>query len=77
MSRPFTATIQQSDGWWIGWVEEWAGINCQAHSREELIDDMKSAMMEMREIEREEGLPDRYDSREAPTLIVSVQNPIP
>ena len=38
MKSVYTAIIQQSDSWWIGWVEEIAGVNSQGESREELIE---------------------------------------
>ena len=29
MIQNYTAVIQKSDGWWIGWIQEVNGVNCQ------------------------------------------------
>ena len=53
MSQTYTAVIQQSDGWWIGWVQEIRGINCQERTKEELLDSLRSAVEDMLELNRE------------------------
>lgn len=55
MTQTYSAVIRQSDGWWIGWVKEIRGVNCQAHTREELIEDLHSALAEMLEINRQDA----------------------
>ena len=32
----YTAIIKRSGKWWIGWIEEVPGVNCQELTREEL-----------------------------------------
>lgn len=32
----YTAIVKRSEAWWIGWIEEVAGVNCQERSHEEL-----------------------------------------
>ncbi len=34
MAGEYTAVIQQSGEWWIGWVEEVPGVNSQGKTRE-------------------------------------------
>jgi len=29
MNQVYTAVTKQDDGWWIGWIEEVPGVNCQ------------------------------------------------
>ena len=53
MKQTYTAVIQQSDGWWIGWLQEIRGINCQERTREELLDSLRSAVEDMLELNRE------------------------
>ena len=53
MAQTYTAVIQQSDGWWIGWVQEIRGINCQERTKEELLDSLRSAVEDMLELNRE------------------------
>jgi predicted RNase H-like HicB family nuclease len=55
MSQTYTAVIKQDDGWWIGWIEEVPGVNSQGKTREELMENLKSALLEMLELYREEA----------------------
>ena len=52
MNTEFTAIIKESDGWWIGWIEEIPGVNCQEESREELIVSLKEVLQEAIEFNR-------------------------
>jgi hypothetical protein len=36
MNNEYTAVIKQDGEWWIGWIEELPGVNCQEATREEL-----------------------------------------
>ena len=38
MANTYTAITKQDGKWWIGWVEELPGVNCQEKSREELLE---------------------------------------
>ncbi len=35
MTNVYTAVIKQGD-WWIGWIEEVPGVNCQEKTHDEL-----------------------------------------
>jgi predicted RNase H-like HicB family nuclease len=52
----YTAVIQQNDQWWIGWVEEIPGVNSQGETREELLQNLRSALAEALEMNRQEAL---------------------
>lgn len=56
MPASYTAVIKQSDGWWIGWVQEVAGVNSQGKTREELMDNLQSALQEAIELNRADAL---------------------
>ncbi len=56
MKREFTAVVKQDGGWWIGWIEEVAGVNCQGRTRKELTANLRSALEEALEFNREEAL---------------------
>jgi predicted RNase H-like HicB family nuclease len=56
MTNTYTAIIKQSGEWWIGWIEEVPGTNCQESSREELIDSLKIALQEALEFNRQESI---------------------
>jgi len=40
MQKTFNAVIKQDGPWWIGWVEEIPGVDCQGESRHELIENL-------------------------------------
>jgi predicted RNase H-like HicB family nuclease len=45
MASSYTAIVQQHDEWWIGWIEEVQGVNSQGKTREELLDNLREALM--------------------------------
>lgn len=51
----YTAIVKQSGEWWIGWIEEVPGVNCQERTREELIETLRSTLIEALELNREEA----------------------
>jgi predicted RNase H-like HicB family nuclease len=46
METGYTAVVQRRDPWWIGWIEEVPGVNSQGATREELLDNLRSALEE-------------------------------
>ena len=56
MKREFTAVVKQDDGWWIGWIEEIPGVNSQGKTRKELLANLRSALGEALELNRDEAL---------------------
>ena len=42
----YTVVIKQDSDWWIGWVEEIPGVNCQEASRDELLETLKITLKE-------------------------------
>ena len=46
MNQTYTALIQQRGDWWIGWIEEIPGVNCQEKTHEELLDTLKITLLE-------------------------------
>ena len=56
MNNTYTAIIKQDGNWWIGWVEEVPGTNCQESSREELLDSMRVVLQEALEFNRQEAI---------------------
>lgn len=55
MHAQFTAVVKQDDTWWIGWIEEVPGVNCQERSREELLDNLKVTLREALEMNRQDA----------------------
>ena len=56
MATGYTAVVQRSGEWWIGWVEEVPGVNSQGSTREELVANLRSALSEALEMNRAEAL---------------------
>jgi hypothetical protein len=51
----FTAVINQDNGWWIGWIEEVPGVNCQERSRDRLLESLRIALHEALQMNRDDG----------------------
>ena len=56
MKQNYTAVIKQADDWWIGWIAEVPGVNCQEATREELVDSLRDALREAVEFNRRDAL---------------------
>ena len=54
MKKEYTAVIKQENDWWIGWIEEVPGVNCQEHTREELLETLRVTLKEALEFNRQE-----------------------
>ena len=48
----YTAIVKQDGGWWIGWIEEVPGVNCQEASREALLETLRITLHEALEVNR-------------------------
>ncbi len=46
MAAGYTAVVQKDGEWWIGWVAEVPGVNCQGKTREELLENLRDALKE-------------------------------
>ena len=56
MKKSFTAVIKQSNNWWIGWIEEISGVNCQEATKEELLESLRITLKEALDFNRYEAL---------------------
>ena len=55
MKNEYTAVVKQDGGWWIGWIEEVPGVNCQEATREELMETLRVTLGEALEFNREDA----------------------
>ncbi len=55
MNTTYTAVVKEDAGWWVGWVEEVPGVNCQEATREELIESLRETLGEALEFNRAEA----------------------
>ena len=52
----YNAVIKQDAGWWIGWIEEVPGVNCQEATREDLMESLRITLQEALQMNRAEAL---------------------
>lgn len=56
MNQTYTAVVSEHDGWFIGWIEEVPGVNCQERTREELLLTLKETLSEAIAFNRQEAI---------------------
>ena len=56
MNNKYTAIIKQDNHWWIGWIEEVPGVNCQESSREQLLESLRVTLLEALEFNKKEAI---------------------
>ncbi|EXI82174.1 MAG: hypothetical protein AW10_00621 [Candidatus Accumulibacter appositus] len=56
MNQTYTAVVKQDGDWWIGWIEEVPGVNCQESSREALLQSLRETLIEAIDLNRAEAL---------------------
>ncbi len=56
MKTNYTAIIKKDSEWWIGWIEELPGVNCQERTREELLESIRITLREALEMNRADAL---------------------
>jgi predicted RNase H-like HicB family nuclease len=55
MKRNLAAVVKRAGGWWIGWIEEIPGVNCQERTKDELLESLSVTLAEALELNRKEG----------------------
>ncbi len=68
--KSYTAVIKETDEWWIGWIQELPGINCQGRTREESTENLSSALREAIEMYREEAIAAAEGDYQKQTLVL-------
>jgi len=56
MNQNYTAIVKQDGDWWIGWIEEIPGVNCQEATREELLETLKITLQEALAFNRQDAV---------------------
>lgn len=52
----YTAIVKHRGEWWIGWIEEVPGVNCQERTHEELMESLAETLSEALELNRRDAL---------------------
>ena len=55
MKGNYTAVVKKSGKWWIGWIEEVPGVNCQEGTREKLMESLRVTLREALEFNRRDA----------------------
>ena len=56
MRNEYTAVIKKDDDWWVGWIEELPGVNCQEKTYDELKNTLQVTLKEALEFNRQDAL---------------------
>ena len=56
MLQEYTAVIKKDAGWWIGWIEEIPGVNCQEATRDQLVESLRVTLKEALTLNRQEAV---------------------
>jgi predicted RNase H-like HicB family nuclease len=56
MKVEYMAVTKQEGGWWVGWIEEVPGVNCQERTHGDLLESLRVTLQEALEFNREEAL---------------------
>jgi len=56
VNQSYTAVVKQDGPWWIGWVEEVPGVNCQERTKDGLLDSLCITLAEVLEMNRRDGV---------------------
>lgn len=56
MNINYTAVVKNQDDWWIGWIEEVPGVNCQEPSKEALLESLSVTLREALEFNRDDAI---------------------
>ena len=56
MVMKYTAVVKETDGAWIGWIEEVPGVNCQEATRDDLLDSLRVTLREAIELNRSDAI---------------------
>lgn len=54
--QEYTAIVKRVGDWWMGWIEEVPGVNCQEQSREKLLETLSITLGEALEFNRQAAL---------------------
>ena len=68
MHNGYTAVIKKTTDWWIGWIEEVPGVNCQERTREALLETLKVTLQEALELNRRGPVARGYRDLARPVL---------
>ena len=66
----YTAVVKRSGEWWIGWIEEVPGVNCQEHTHEKLQQSLVETLLEALEFNRRDALAAAGDDYQEEKVVI-------
>ena len=52
----YTAVVKKEGDWWVGWIEEVPGVNCQEPTHDELLETLRVTLREALKFNRQEAI---------------------
>lgn len=68
MHGEYTALLKQDSDWWIGWIEEVPGVNCQERTRDELLESLRETLKEALAFNRQDAMREAGSGRNGAKL---------
>ncbi|MDH7513347.1 MAG: hypothetical protein QHH14_10425 [Clostridiales bacterium] len=56
MENQYKAIMKKDGDWWVGWIEEVPGVNCQEKTREKLIETLRITLKEALSMNRRDAI---------------------
>lgn len=66
----YTAVVKRSGEWWIGWIEEVPGVNCQERTHEKLQQSLVETLLEALEFNRRDALAAAGDDYQEEKVVI-------
>ena len=67
----YTAIVKRSGEWWLGWIKEVPGVNCQERTREALRQSLAVTLSEALELNRREALAAAGDDYQEEKVVIA------
>ena len=71
MDAQYTAIMKHQGDWWIGWIEEVPGVNCQERTRKDLLESLRITLQEAIELNRQDAIASAGETYEEEGIAVS------
>jgi len=52
----YTAIINNDEDWWVGWIKEIPGVNCQEKTRSKLLESLQETLKEALEFNKQDAI---------------------
>lgn len=67
----YTAVVKRSGKWWLGWIEEVPGVNCQERTHQALRQSLVESLSEALEFNRRDALAAAGDDYQEEKVVIA------